>query len=249
MVKMTSMQESQIPSLSSNHSNSCSRCNLDSHPGGDNSTSCTAGDTIPEDFSDDYNPNPIQPRTVIITDPAGFDPSILIAFIIVALTGVGLVLVSRATKPKISPGEELKWPSSPQPGRKPAESEITSGLQGTAAGSKLASQKDPMTAPIPEEATTKKKKKKKITAEGIGDGLTQQGMLEPPKKSLAPEEQATPRKKKKRKGTTEGAVGGATEQQPPPTKKSLAPEVQEVTAGAAEGQGETKRKRKKKSQQ
>ena len=110
-------------------------------------------------------------------------------------------MVSRATKPKISPGEELKWPSSPQPGRKPAESEITSGLQGTAAGSKLASQKDPVTAPIPEEATTKKKKKKKITAEGMGDGLTQQGMLEPPKKSLAPEEPAAPRKKKKRKGT------------------------------------------------
>ena len=158
-------------------------------------------------------------------------------------------MVSRATKPKISPGEELKWPSSPQPGRKPAESEITSGLQGTAAGSKLASQKDPMTAPIPEEATTKKKKKKKITAEGMGDGLTQQGMLEPPKKSLAPEEQATTKKKKKRKGTTEGAVGGATEQQPPLTKKSLAPEVQEQTAGAADGQAETKRKRKKKSQQ
>ena len=63
---------------------------------------------------------------------------------------------------------------------------------------------------VPEEAKTKKKKESKGTAKEMGDGLTRQGMPEPPNTSLALEKQAPTKKNKKRKRNTEGIAEGAT---------------------------------------
>ena len=180
----------------------------------------------------------------ILPIPAGFAPMI-IAFVIGALVGLGLAIGSRAKKPRVSPGDELQRPS-PRPGKTGATSEITSGLQGAAAGGNVKKSKkldkyksdvnDPLTAQIPDDTKPKGKKNKKGTMKGPNKGLAPQELPTSPKKSLATEEQGET-KKKRRKVALDDASEGAIQRKAPPTKKSLA---------TREKQGKTKKKMRRK---